>query len=470
MEKCLWKVERDSYPELKESLNCDVLIVGGGITGISLAYYLKDSNKNVVLIERKKFGEATTMKSTAKLTYLQQDIALKIKKCQGFEKAKAYIESQIEAIEEVLKIVKEENIACQIEKNISYLYVKDKKNEKKLKEVYDLYKSMGLNPVYDKPKEFTSSLAFYVDNTYVFHPLHYIEGLLKALKNYENISLYEDTAMVRYKKTDTGYLVFLKDGITISCKHLVFTNHYLPFVTPYFLPLRNYLETSVVVAKKNSNYPFNAINLDSEVESIRFYKDYEIVVKSSKVRSNKTILDSFEKKYQDFEYVWHNYDLYTPNYLPFIGRIQKNENIYIATGYNTWGMTNSNVAARILAFYIKDEKIPLMEVFKSYYNPSLLSFFNNVKDNCLQFLHFAGSYIPRKSKAEIVWKNGKRYGIYTDDEGVRHAVSLVCPHMKCGLRFNDFTKRWECPCHGSEFDVDGDLLRGPSTDCVKRGL
>lgn len=470
MENCIWKIEKDEYPRIEKDEVCDVLIVGGGITGISLLYYLKDSNQKVILIERKKIGETTTMKSTAKLTYLQQDVALKIKKSQGYDAAKAYVESQIDAINEVLRIVKEENISCQMEKNISYLYVRKRKNEKKLRDVYDLYKKMGFNPVYRKTKEFPSSLAFYVEDTYVFHPLLYIKGLLDAFKNYKNISIYEDTGMVRYRKKDGKYLVFLKNGKTVTCSKLVFTNHYLPFVTPFHLPTKNYLETSIVVAEPHENHYFNAINLDKEVESIRFYDGYRIVVKSSKLLSNSSILNEKEKEYQNFDYVWHNYDLYTQTYLPMIGKIKSNEEIYIATGYNTWGMTNSNVAARILASYLKNEKNPLMNVFKSHYPPSIFSTLQFIKDNTLQVIHWVGSHLPRKTKAKIIWKNGKRYGVYKDSKGVRHAVSLVCPHMKCGLRFNDFTKRWECPCHGSEFDIDGNLLRGPSTDCVSREL
>lgn len=470
MEKCIWAIEKDEYPILNKDEICDVLIVGGGITGVSLLYYLKDSNKKIIMIERKRIGEKTTMKSTAKLTYLQQDIALKIKKCQGYDVAKAYVESQIDAINEVLKIVKNENIECQLEKNISYLYVKSRKNEKKLRDVYNLYKKMGFNPIYKKTEEFSSYLAFYVEDTYVFHPLLYIKGLLDALKNYNNISIYENTGMVRYRKKDGKYLVFLENGKQIICSNLVFTNHYLPFVTPYFLPTRNYLETSIVVAGAHENHHFNAINLDKDIESIRFYDGYRIIVKSSKILSNSTILNNKEEQYCNFDYVWHNYDLYTNQFLPFIGKIRTNDDIYIATGYNTWGMTNSNIAARILASYIQNEKNPLMNVFKSRYTPSFLSIFNFMKDNAMQVVHWVGSYIPRKGDAKIIWKDGHKYGVYKDSNGIRHTVSLVCPHMKCGLRFNKFTKRWECPCHGSEFDVDGNLLRGPSTDCVSRHL
>ncbi len=465
MQKSIWEISGRKFDSLKEDCSCDVCIVGGGLTGVSLAYYLKDTSLKTILIEQNTLGHSTTARTTAKLTYLQQDIALKIKNKVGFQAARDYVYAQIDAINEVVRIIKKENISCHLEKNVSYLYVLEGKNIQKLENVYNLYKQFGLSPHYDKIPSFSTVRAFKVENTYVFHPLEYLYGLLESLEKKENMKIYEHTRMQKYKKIGNRYRVFLENGLTITCNQLVFANHYLPFVTPYFLPLKNYLEKSTVTAFPHENLYYNAINLDSDVCSVRFFEDYQILLKNSKRLSNAATQD---KTKDDVPFLWHNYDLMTQTSLPFIGRIKRDENLYVATGYNTWGMTNSNIAARILASYIQGEKHPLAQTFASRYPLRILPFLCFLQDNFLQVIHFVGSYLPKKGKAKIVWYKGKRYGVYTDLQNKKHVVSLTCPHMKCGLRFNDAEKTWDCPCHGSKFDVDGNLIRGPATHCISR--
>lgn len=459
MEKYLWKIKNYEYSSLSDSITCDTLIVGGGITGISLLYYLKDYDKKIVLIERNKIGEAATMKSSAKLTILQEDIALKIKKCYDFNKAKEYIDAQYDAIEEIVKIIKSNNIKCNLEENISYLYTNAKKNKKKLKNLYILYRDFGYNPFYSKIPKVESSLSFGINKNYVFHPLLYIKGLLKVINKTKNINIYENTAMISYKKKNHFYIVKLNNGNEIVCKNLVFANQYLPFVIPYFLPFKNYLEISDICVMNDKNKYYNAINIDKVTESIRFHNNDKIIVKNSKMLSNRKILKSTNSS-------WKNYDLITFNHLPLIGEIK--DGMYIATGYNTWGMTNSNIAARIIADSIQNKENKLKNIFKSYYPINIYTLFRSTVYNFKQISHLVSSYFVKSEKVRIVIRNGKRYGVYIDENGKEHIVKITCPHMKCGLQFNDDTLRWECPCHGSEFDIDGNIVRGPSTKCIRK--
>lgn len=462
MEKLLWDTKKYNYKSVNEDKECDVLIVGGGITGVSLAYYLKDYNEKVILIERNKIGGATTMRSTAKLTHLQQDIALKIYKSYGFYKSKEYIDAQVDATFEIVNIIKKNHIRCNLEKNTSFLYINSKKYVNKLRDLYELYDKFGYKPYYYKIPNVNCYLSFAVDNSYVFHPLLYINGLLSCLKN-SNVSIYEKTSMINYFKINNKFVVMLDNGYKITCKHLVFANHYLPFVFPYLLPFRNYLETSNVTVSKSNNLFYNAINLDKDDESIRFFKDYKINVSNSKKLSNNSILYN-----KDFS--WNNYDLMTFHGLPLIGRIRRDENIYIASGFNTWGMTNSNIAARIISSLIVNKENELCKVFNSRYKFSLYAFIRFIKYNIIQIVNYISSYFKRSDEAKIIYVDGKRCGVYIDKSGKKHTVSITCPHMKCSLQFNNVKKTWDCPCHGSEFDVDGNLLRGPSVKCIKKSI
>ena len=131
MDKSIFNDIKEDFPKLNESITCDILIVGGGLTGLSLAYYLKDENTSTILIEQGKLASSTTRRSTAKLTYFQQDILSKIVKARNKSDAYLYYKAQKEAISRVTDIIKKEDISCHLEKSPSYLYVREEKNKKK---------------------------------------------------------------------------------------------------------------------------------------------------------------------------------------------------------------------------------------------------------------------------------------------------------------------------------------------------
>lgn len=142
--------------------------------------------------------------------------------------------------------------------------------------------------------------------------------------------------------------------------------------------------------------------------------------------------------------------------------------MYLATGYNTWGMTNSNIAAKTIVDLIENGKSKYEKLFSPHRRLSLYKIYNSMIDNINNIYNFVFSKLVPKDKATIKYINGKKYGVYTDKDGKEHIVKLTCTHMKCGLFFNYKEKTWDCPCHGSKFSIDGDIVRGPSTTCIKK--
>lgn len=469
MDKSIFENISHDIPRLEESITCDILIVGGGLTGISLAYYLKDKNISTVLIEQDKMAGSTTKRSTAKLTYLQQDILSKITKARNKNDAYLYYMAQREAISRVVDIIKKENISCHLEKSPSYLYVREEKNIKKLKDEVKLYKDFGAKIEYcsSLPLESKEIMCAKTLDNYVFNPVEYSNGLLDVISESNNVSLYEKTRMASLDKKNGVYIVNLENKRQIFAKKIVFAGHYPPFVFPYLFPIRNYLEKDFVCAYKHENLKFNAINLDKDLLSIRFYEDYIIkVVKSAKLSNYSININPYEK--EDYPYKWINYDVMTQDSMPIIGKIKNN--LYIATGYNTWGMTNSNFAAYILKDILLGKENNYEKLVNPRRCPTIMTVVNSIVDNISMIIHFIGSYLPLIEKPIIKIENGKRVGIIMDNKGIIHKVSLTCPHMKCGLKFNRLTKTWDCPCHGSRFDIDGNLVRGPSTKCVSKNI
>ena len=159
-------IKETNYKTLKENIDTDILVIGGGMTGISLLYELKDTQKKVVLVERNKIGHGVTSRSTAKLNYLQGIVYSKIKKLVGEKEAIDYLESQRLAIQKIKEIIKKEKIDCDLEKVTSKVYSRDSE----LEEEYEFLKDQNIPVTKDKN-------GIQVEDTYVFHPLKFLYAL-----------------------------------------------------------------------------------------------------------------------------------------------------------------------------------------------------------------------------------------------------------------------------------------------------
>ena len=461
--KSIWNVNVKEYPSLKENKYFDILIIGGGITGISICYYLKECKYKIGLIEQNKLFSSTTLNSSAKLTYLQKDILSKISKNRNIDIALEYLNSQIDAINNIKNIIKKEKIDCDLDKNDSFLFTLNKKNKNKISEEYKLYKKFNIDAVKIKklPDNMKVSSGFKVPDTYVFHPLKYCNSLLKLVD--KNISIYENTRFIKYIKYSNYYKVITNNNNYIKCKYLIFANSYPNFLFPYLFPIKTYIEKDNVICEKSKNLYFNAINIDDDLLSIRYYKNYIIKVINSNKLNVKSVNDNINKNYI---YKFNNYDIITYDYMPFIGKIDRN--IYIASGYNTWGMTNSNIAAKTISDLILFNDSIYKKLFDPYRKIKIINFLNLCSNMFQSLFSFLSSHLCKRDYTTIKYINGKKYGIYIDKNKKEHVVKLTCPHMKCGLHFNSIEKTWDCPCHGSKFSIDGNIIRGPSTQCIKK--
>ncbi|MDD5888049.1 MAG: FAD-dependent oxidoreductase [bacterium] len=472
--KSIWSYEicGTTYESLKEDIDVDVLIIGGGMTGINVAYNLLDSGLSVCLVEKNLLGSGVTSRTTGKLTYLQGDI-FKIKIYQGLLKTKMYIESQIEAINLAKKIIKKEKIDCDLEKVNSYL-VADARFER-LRKNQRLLESMGIKTFSTKslPNENKKEKSFYVKDTYVFHPIKYIQKLAKICFD-KGISIYENTKIISMTEDSEGYVCYTENN-RIRTKYVVLATHYPYFFKPFWLIFKAYLEKSYIEAfKVDKSYNFSAISIEKPIFSMRYYSkhnlNYQLYL--SQVH-NLAIKNNDEANFQKLvnekntkvEYLWSNKDIMTIDSLPFIGKI--NNKLLIGTGYNTWGMTNGVLAGKILSDIILERENKYIELF----NPRRKSNALVVGRAFLVMGSSLYSYMKTKIKKQKAWyslnvkfatRKGEKVGIYIDSEKRKHIVFNKCPHMKCSLVFNEVEKTWDCPCHGSRFDIDGKCIEGPS--------
>lgn len=449
-------LEEEICPSLKEDIEVDVLIIGGGITGMSTAYHLKNSHLKIAVVEQNRVGHGVTAKTTGKLTYFQ-DIYPAIEKSRGLHSAKLYLKSQQEAVGIVKEIITKEKIDCDLVLNRGYLYAS--KDENQWKKVKDLLEKLEIK------MKTISKMGAYIEDSYVFHPLKYVVAL-KRVCLLSNIQIYENTRVISIKKDVNSYICITKQH-HIRAKKVVIASHYPFFLVPFWMPLKAYLEKSLIIVKKVGQQKFwNAISIDSPIVSNRFYDDAFFYL--SHVHKIKDIDDFGEiKKVKGIEYVWSNKDLMTYDSLPFIGSLNSRQSLFIGTGYNTWGMTNGSLAGKIIAQQVLGKKTEYDSLFNPLRYKSLIHF---KKLGSIAYDNMVG-YVSYKKQSSCNVRygkiNGKEVAIYVDEQKKEHIVDALCPHMHCKLIFNEMEKTWDCPCHGSRFDIDGNVIEGPSQYDIK---
>lgn len=454
--------------KLKEDLEVDVLIIGGGLTGINTCLALSDTNKKICLVEANKIGSGVTSKMTGKVTYFQ-GIYNDILKSYDYDTAYKYYLSQKEAIDWLSKSIKEEKLDCDFKSSPSYLYTEDNNNIEKLKKEKDLVNKFGSNVVegFNLPDGDECKFSINVGDTYNIHPLKYLYEMKKVLLK-KGISIFENSRVTDIKRVADYFICSLKDGF-IKARSVIVATHYPFFFFPFMMPLKVTLEKSYMSCFKTKKNNFNALSIDSNVKSINYYNDGKDYYKVYLYGSRNISIDTNEKsnfyklrnKIDTTGYLWSNIDILTGDYLPFIGEID--DKLYIATGYNGWGNTNSVVAALLLRDLILERSNSYSEIFdpkriimKSY--PKAIT--SSVKSFIFEKLFYNKEWYDGEVSFE---KRGKDdVAIYIDENGVSHVVVNKCPHMKCSLIFNPIEKTWDCPCHGSRFDIDGHVIEGPS--------
>ena len=461
--KSIWlKDFSNNITTLDKNIDCDVLIIGAGITGLSTAYHLMNHNLKVIIVERDEIGNGVTAKTTGKITYLQELIYTKLKKELDEKTSEQYLKSQLKAIDILTSIIKTEKIACDLERVSSFVYSRDEKELIKLKQEKELLKKFGI-----KVKDYNKAIS--VDDTYVFHPLKYLMQLKEIIvKN--DIEIYEKTNVINIKKKDC--FICSTENYSIKAKKIILACHYPFFIFPLLFPIKCHLEKSYIATIKNKNRKMTMITTKIPTTSLRYHLDNMIYLNGSHPISTKNNEnDNFNnliketQKLGKIDYIWSNQDIITFDNLPIISKIT--DDLLIGTGYNTWGMTNGTLAGKILSDVILNIENEFSDLFSLDRNKSL----NSIKNILVEIIRNGKSFTTNKIIKNKNWynekviftkKNGKNIAIYIDENKKKHIVYNKCPHLKCSLIFNEFEKTWDCPCHGSRFNLDGDCIAGPS--------
>ena len=344
--KSIWKekVVNKTLSSLNSDISCDVLIIGGGMAGLSTAYFLRDTSLNVVLIEKDKCGEGASSRNTGKLTFMQELVYHKIEGNYSKEVADLYLKSQQDAIYLALNIINENSINCNLTLQDAYVFVNSNKDLKKIDKEFYFYKRNNIDcqMVSNIPTNFNIVKGIKTKESYSFNPYKYMISLKKLIK--DKIRIFENTGAISIDKEDGWYLVRTKKNNIIKTKYVVVATHYPFFIIPYFTPFKTTVEKSFIVGGEVSCDNFQAISEGKPTSSFNYYdEDKGYLIYSRRSHGITTNLDTREdkkeivgeyKKYFDKnpDYYFQNHDLMSYDHIPLIGKVD--DNMFVLTGFN----------------------------------------------------------------------------------------------------------------------------------------
>lgn len=458
---------------LDKDMEIDVLVIGAGIAGILTAYMLKKKGVDVAIIEAKEIASGNTKNTTAKITSQHNLIYHKLIKEFGEEKAKEYALANELAIKKFQEIIKEENIDCDFEKEDAYLYSLN--DIDKLQKEFEAAKKLGIkaelvNNV-EIPIEVKGALKF--SNQAQFNPIKFLKAISKDL------TIYENTKALKINEKEN--LVSTKKG-NIKANSIIVATHFPIINVPGYYFMRMHQERSYVLALENaSNIKGMYIDIDKKGYSFRNYKNL-LLFGGAAHRTGETeeggSYDKLRKAVKNIypdskeKYYWSAQDCMTLDGIPYIGQYSLDTpNLYVATGFNKWGMTSSMISAMILSDMILGNENNFSDIF----SPNRFDMSSSMKNAADDVITTAKNFIAQKihipsetleniqnGHGGIVDYNGKKAGVYKDENGNVFTVSTKCPHLGCELKWNPEELSWDCPCHGSRFDYRGTWIESPA--------
>ena len=461
--KSEWIKDRNQlFDQLDKDIECDVLIVGAGLSGLLCAYQLQNHFEKIVLIESDTICSGASGRSTGKITSQHGLIYQEIYKIHGKDKTRLYYEENEQAIHEIEKIIKEYNIECDFRRKDAIVGCKSKYLENKISQEINVYNTCDMSyEMIQNENGITKGIK--VKNQASFDPYQFCIQLADKL----DIDIYENTPMMQMH----DHAVKTKQHI-IRYEHCILATQVMPFKLKFFYAISK-PNISFLASLSPSDKSNEMILIDDTVTKTKNDMDEFMLVGGY----DHPIFDDVNKKWQSFkrdlvlEYpnhkirnVWRSQDYEVFDYLPII---DKCEDFIVITGFNKWGNSNSYVASLVVKDILLNKETKRRELFRLN-RKSLVINKNFIGDNIqvlkaliLSKISDSSFKIPEDDKAISFKIDGHPYGMYRKENDL-YIVDIFCPHLGCTLTFNEYEKTWDCPCHGSRFDIEGKIIKGPA--------
>jgi glycine/D-amino acid oxidase-like deaminating enzyme/nitrite reductase/ring-hydroxylating ferredoxin subunit len=487
----LWQIAVPEYISLAneaEGLKADVILVGGGITGMTTALQLQKAGLQCIVLEKDTLCFGTTGGTTAHLNNFFDNPYHTIINDFGEPAAQRLAQLANQALELFQYNVESYSIDCDYAVKNGYVYAQEDKQVPALQHIYEGAMKAGVEVVYADhipvPVPFEKAIVF--PQQAQIHPTRYVYGLAKAFTTGGGTILEHCLVMGVEKKGDVLEVETNRGRLT--SRYLIYATHIPPGIDLLHFRCAPYRSYAMAVRLKDDTYPDGlAYDLYDPYHYMRTQevdgKRYLIAGGEDHKTGHETNtegcfnrLEAYVRRYfpvAEVAFRWSSQYYEPADGLAYIGHLPENpDHVLVATGFGGNGMTYSHIAAIVLTeLIIKGEGVNT-GLFKPGRIKPVAGFANFVKENADVITEFVGKRLSKEKLDELAdlapgegktaKYEGKTLAIYKDEQGGLHALNPVCTHAKCIVAWNSAEKSWDCPCHGARYGVDGQVLTGPA--------
>jgi glycine/D-amino acid oxidase-like deaminating enzyme/nitrite reductase/ring-hydroxylating ferredoxin subunit len=469
-------------------LAVDVAVVGGGITGLTTAILLKQAGLSVAVIEAGRVACGVTGSTTAKITSLHGLTYAKLTRSVGEPGARVYGQANQEGIALIERLAEELGIDCDFEHLAAFTYTEDPRRVPAIEAEVEAARQAGLPASFgtDIGLPFPVEGAVRFERQAQFHPRRFCVGLAKAVDG-DGGRVFEQTRALDLR---LGFPCTVKtEHGALRAEHVVLATH-LPFYDPAGLfartsPSRSY---ALAVTLEDPAPPGMYLSADQATRSVRPLRsggnqavlagEEHKVGHGRATHTHYRALEGWARErfaVRAVDHRWSAQDYLPADNVPYIGRlIPGYGRLHVATGFKKWGMTHAAVAAMLLRDQITGRPNPWSGLFKATRLRPLASAKEVAVHNLDVGLRFVGDRLLTlrpppvlglaPGEAGLRDRDGEKVAAYRDPDGRLHAVSGRCTHLGCLVAWNAAERTWDCPCHGSRFGYDGQVLQGPAVE------
>ena len=479
-------------PPLTGDESCDVVVVGSGIAGLSTAYELARFGRSVIVIDRGGIGNGMTARTTAHLASELDDFYSELARTRSEEDARLYHDSQVTAVNRIEAICRDEKIDCDFTRLDGFLIPTDEGPIADLTEEYEVCRRIGVDVEWADRAPIPgldTGRCLKFANQARMHPTRYLRGLAEAIQRLGG-RFYADTAYVGHDESDEGVRIDTEGGAAIRATTAVFATN-SPVNDKVAIHTKETPARTYVVAGRVPKGSAPDILLWDTYEAYHYVRIQEIdessdllIVGGEDHRSGEAddmdarlghLAEWTHKRFPSFgkvDYSWSGQVLETIDFMPFSGLNPGNSRIYVHTGDSGQGITNGVAGSLTIAPLILGEKSRYADLLdpsrKTVSGPAISEFVSGQAGVVKNLSEYVGpgdiSSVDELEPGQgaILREGVAKIAVYRDRDGSIVRRSAVCTHVGCIVHWNGFEQCWDCPCHGSQFSPDGEVLNGPA--------
>jgi glycine/D-amino acid oxidase-like deaminating enzyme/nitrite reductase/ring-hydroxylating ferredoxin subunit len=476
------------FPVLDSGVEADVAIIGAGITGLTTALAMTETGQRVVVLEAGRVGGANTGDSTGNLYATLSEGLSSLRSRWDDQVLAEVVDARSRAVDAIAATVERFGIDCDFQRQPLYFVAPAGDGEQRdwlsREEAACSVAGLPATRVTDVPLPFPGADALRIDGQAQFNPSAYVRGLADAVSGL-GVSVYEETRVVEVSARQ-GVVLKTATGIELRAREVVYATHTplgVNILQTVMIPAREY---GISARLRDRSPPEGIFWVRDPFHSLRSYEHdgarYLVVVGEKHKTGEDDLGRGRYQRLRDyvsahfdvdtFEHAWSAQQYASGDGLPYIGRTATAADVMTATGFGANGLVWGTVAGNLLGDLLRGRENPWAERFSARRFTPVKSAAQWFKENVSVAGHMVSDRLGRgrydnleqlaPGEGGIVSVGGERLAAYRRPSGELSTVSAVCPHMKCLVHWNGADDTWDCPCHGSRFNVDGSVIEGPA--------